>query len=125
MPRWFPEAQISTVSSLSELNNTVTDLGTCGDLQSGVDGVESGWSECAASQQYRYLSSGGSMTGVVVTGTGASDLTLSIKNAAGAVVHQTTISGEQTGMFLSGRDGKDSRQYLAGRQVYGFGQWSG
>ena len=105
-------AQISTVSSLSELNNTVTDLGTVVTSSQALMASSLVGQNVLLPSNTGYLASGGSMTGVVATGTGASDLTLSIKNAAGAVVHQTTISGEQTGNVPFSWDGKDSKGNL-------------
>ena len=101
-------AQISTVSGISSLNDSVSNLGTIVTSSQALMASSLVGQKVLLPSNTGYLSEGGSMTGVVATGTGASDLTLSIKNAAGSVVYQSSISGDQVGNVPFSWDGKDS-----------------
>jgi Flagellar hook capping protein len=101
-------AQISTVSGISSLNDTVSNLSTIVTSSQALMASSLVGQKVLLPSNTGYLSEGGSLSGVVATGTGASDLTLSIKNEAGSVVYQTTISGDQEGNVPFTWDGKDS-----------------
>ena len=101
-------AQISTVSGISSLNDSVSNLSTIVTSSQALMASSLVGQKVLLPSNTGYLSEGGSMTGVVATGTGASDLTLSIKNAAGSVVYQSSISGDQVGNVPFSWDGKDS-----------------
>ena len=101
-------AQISTVSGISSLNDSVSNLSTIVTSSQALMASSLVGQKVLLPSNTGYLSTGGSMSGVVATGTGASDLTLSIKNAAGSVVYQNTISGDQVGNVPFNWDGKDS-----------------
>lgn len=101
-------AQISTVSGISSLNDSVSNLSTIVTSSQALMASSLVGQKVLLPSNTGYLAEGGSMTGVVATGTGASDLTLSIKNAAGSVVYQSSISGDQVGNVPFSWDGKDS-----------------
>lgn len=101
-------AQISTVSGISSLNDSVSNLSTIVTSSQALMASSLVGQKVLLPSNTGYLSEGGSMTGVVATGTGASDLTLSIKNAADSVVYQSSISGDQVGNVPFSWDGKDS-----------------
>ncbi len=101
-------AQISTVSGISSLNDSVSNLSTIVTSSQALMASSLVGQKVLLPSNTGYLSEGGSMTGVVATGTGASDLTLSIKNAAGSVVYQSSISGDQVDNVPFSWDGKDS-----------------
>lgn len=101
-------AQISTVSGISSLNDTVSNLSSIVTSSQALMASSLVGQKVLLPSNTGYLSEGGSMSGVVATGTGASDLTLSIKNAGGSVVYQSTISGDQVGNVPFTWDGKDS-----------------
>lgn len=101
-------AQISTVSSLSELNNTVTDLSTVVTSSQALMASSLVGQNVLLPSNTGYLAEGGTMTGVIATGTGASDLTMSIKDSSGAVVYQSSFSGDQVGNVPFSWNGTDS-----------------
>ncbi len=101
-------AQISTVSSLSSLNSTVNDLSSVVTSSQALMASSLVGQKVLLPSSTGYLTSGGSMTGVIATGEGAPDVTVSIKNSCGAVVYQYNISGEQTGNVAFSWDGKDT-----------------
>ena len=101
-------AQISTVDGITSLNSAVSDLSTVVTSSQALMASSLVGQKVLLPSSTGYMASGGGISGVIATGEGASDLTISIKNSSGAVVYQTTVSGDQTGNVAFNWDGKDS-----------------
>lgn len=101
-------AQISTVDGITSLNSAVSDLSTVVTSSQALMASSLVGQKVLLPSSTGYMESGGGISGVIATGEGASDLTISIKNSSGAVVYQTTVSGDQTGNVAFNWDGKDS-----------------
>ena len=102
-------AQISTVDGITSLNSSVSNLSTVVTSSQALMASSLVGQKVLLPSSTGYITSGAGMSGVVATGEGASDLTISIKNSSGAVVYQTNISGEQAGNVPFNWDGKDSK----------------
>ncbi|MBP8773247.1 MAG: flagellar hook assembly protein FlgD [Aeromonadaceae bacterium] len=101
-------AQISTVDGITSLNSAVSDLSTVVTSSQALMASSLVGQKVLLPSSTGYMESGGGISGVIATGEGASDLTISIKNSSGAVVYQTTVSGDQSGNVAFNWDGKDS-----------------
>ena len=102
-------AQISTVDGITSLNSSVSNLSTVVTSSQALMASSLVGQKVLLPSSTGYITSGAGMSGVVATGEGASDLTISIKNSSGAVVYQTNVSGEQAGNVPFNWDGKDSK----------------
>ena len=102
-------AQISTVDGITSLNSSVSNLSTVVTSSQALMASSLVGQKVLLPTSTGYITDGTGMSGVVATGEGASDLTISIKNSSGAVVYQTNISGEQAGNVPFNWDGKDSK----------------
>lgn len=102
-------AQISTVDGITSLNSSVSNLSTVVTSSQALMASSLVGQKVLLPTSTGYMDSGAGMSGVVATGEGASDLTISIKNASGAVVYQTNVSGDQTGNVPFSWDGKDAK----------------
>ena len=102
-------AQISTVDGITSLNSSVSNLSTVVTSSQALMASSLVGQKVLLPSSTGYMTSGAGMSGVVATGEGASDLTISIKNSSGAVVYQTNVSGEQAGNVPFNWDGKDSK----------------
>ena len=102
-------AQISTVDGITSLNSSVSNLSTVVTSSQALMASSLVGQKVLLPSSTGYMTSGAGMSGVVATGEGASDLTISIKNSSGAVVYQTNVSGDQTGNVPFNWDGKDSK----------------
>lgn len=101
-------SQISTVDGINSLNTTVSDLSeVVGSQQSlMVSGLVG---QSVLLDRNSGYSSGTGFAGVVNTGDqGASDITVSIFNEAGALVHQAVAPGSYTGNVPFAWNGTDS-----------------
>ena len=101
-------AQISTVDGITSLNSAVSDLSTVVTSSQALMASSLVGQKVLLPSSTGYMENGGGISGVIATGEGASDLTISIKNSSGAVVYQTTVSGDQSGNVAFNWDGKDS-----------------
>ena len=102
-------AQISTVDGITSLNSSVSNLSTVVTSSQALMASSLVGQKVLLPSSTGYITSGAGMSGVVATGEGASDLTISIKNSSGAVVYQTNVSGDQNGNVPFSWDGKDSK----------------
>ena len=102
-------AQISTVDGITSLNSSVSNLSTVVTSSQALMASSLVGQKVLLPSSTGYMTSGAGMSGVVATGEGASDLTISIKNSSGAVVYQTNVSGDQNGNVPFSWDGKDSK----------------
>ena len=102
-------AQISTVDGITSLNSSVSNLSTVVTSSQALMASSLVGQKVLLPSSTGYITSGAGMSGVVATGEGASDLTISIKNSSGAVVYQTNVSGDQTGNVPFSWDGKDAK----------------
>lgn len=101
-------AQISTVDSLASLNTSVSSLSSVVTSSQALMASGLVGQQVLIPSSTGYLGSDGKMNGVLATGSGASDLKVTVKNASGSVVYQTTMSGDHTGNVPFTWDGKDS-----------------
>ena len=102
-------AQISTVDGITSLNSSVSNLSTVVTSSQALMASSLVGQKVLLPSSTGYMTSGAGMSGVVATGEGASDLTISIKNSSGAVVYQTNVSGDQNGNVPFSWDGKDAK----------------
>lgn len=102
-------AQISTVDGITSLNSSVSNLSTVVTSSQALMASSLVGQKVLLPSSTGYIGSGTGMSGVVATGDGASDLTISIKNSSGAVVYQTNVSGDQNGNVPFSWDGKDAK----------------
>ena len=102
-------AQISTVDGITSLNSSVSNLSTVVTSSQALMASSLVGQKVLLPTSTGYMTSDTGMSGVVATGNGASELTISIKNASGAVVYQTNVSGDQAGNVPFSWDGKDSK----------------
>ena len=102
-------AQISTVDGITSLNSSVSNLSTVVTSSQALMASSLVGQKVLLPTSTGYITGGSGMSGVVATGEGASDLTITVKNSSGAVVYQTNVSGDQTGNVPFNWDGKDSK----------------
>ena len=102
-------AQISTVDGITSLNSSVSNLSTVVTSSQALMASSLVGQKVLLPTSTGYMTSDTGMSGVVATGEGASDLTITVKNSSGAVVYQTNVSGEQAGNVPFNWDGKDSK----------------
>lgn len=101
-------AQISTVDSLASLNTSVSNLSSVVTSSQALMASGLVGQQVLIPSSTGYLGSDSTMNGVLSTGSGASDLKVTVKNSSGAVVYQTTMSGDHVGNVPFNWDGKDS-----------------
>lgn len=101
-------AQISTVDGITSLNSTVSNLSSVVTSSQALMASGLVGQKVLIPSNTGYLDTDGSFSGVIATGTGASDVNVSVTNSSGEVVYQTTLSGSQTGNVAFSWDGKDS-----------------
>lgn len=102
-------AQISSVSGITSLNNTVNTMSSSLTSSQALMASSLVGQKALVNTNSGDLIQGNTMSGIIPTGTtGASDLSLSIVDSAGAVVRQYTSSGAVSGDIPFAWDGKDS-----------------
>ncbi|MGL4206653.1 MAG: flagellar hook assembly protein FlgD [Aeromonadaceae bacterium] len=101
-------AQISTVDGIASLNQSVTSLSSSVTSSQALIASSLVGQKVLLPTNTGYLAKDGSMDGVLATGTGASDLKVTIQNANGEVVHSYSIPGTQSGNVPFSWDGKNS-----------------
>ncbi len=111
-------AQISTVDGIASLNKSVTSLSSSVTSSQALIASSLVGQKVLLPSNAGYLAKDGVMDGVLATGSGASDLKVSITNASGEVVHQYAVSGSQSGNVPFSWDGKDDKGNVAPEGKY-------
>lgn len=103
-------AQISMVSSLSELNTTTSGISDVVTSSQALMASSLVGQKALVNSSTGYLSDDGSLSGVIATGTkGASNITVNVTNSSGEVIRQYTSSSSVTGDVAFEWDGLDSK----------------
>lgn len=103
-------AQISMVSSLSELNTTTSGISDVVTSSQALMASSLVGQKALVNSSTGYLSDDGSLSGVIATGTkGASNITVNVTNSSGEVIRQYTSSSSVTGDVAFEWDGRDSK----------------
>lgn len=101
-------AQISTVEGITSLNNSVSSLSSVVTSSQALMASGLVGQKVLMPTNTGYLTSADGLTGVLATGSGASDLKVTVTDANGAVVYEESMSGDYTGNVPFSWDGKDS-----------------
>lgn len=101
-------AQISTVEGITSLNNSVSSLSSVVTSSQALMASGLVGQKVLMPTNTGYNSSEGGITGVIATGSGASELSVTVTNASGEVVHKFSMEGDHTGNVPFSWDGKDS-----------------
>ncbi len=101
-------AQISTVEGISSLNTSVNSLSSVVTSSQALMASGLVGQKVLMPTNTGYLTSSEGMTGVLATGSGASDLKVTVTDASGNVVYEKAMSGDHTGNVPFSWDGKDS-----------------